>query len=94
MLLTVHDPSGRHRQAVRSEGIPLGGKAREIRIDTVRCKGCGICVEFCPTKVLILAEGAAAVADLDRCTACNLCDLRCPDFAITVVPSASEKTAA
>ncbi len=71
----------------------MGGKAKEIRIDTVRCKGCGICVEFCPGKVLSLQDGVSTVVALERCTACNLCDLRCPDFAITVIPSEGEKTA-
>ena len=64
----------------------MGGKAEKINIDTLRCKGCGICVEFCPGSVLDLVEGRATVIALDACTACNLCDLRCPDFAITVVP--------
>jgi 2-oxoglutarate ferredoxin oxidoreductase subunit delta len=64
----------------------VAGKAKEIRIDVHRCKGCAICVEFCPTRVLVMKDSKAVVAALDKCTACNLCDLRCPDFAITVFP--------
>ena len=49
------------------------------------CKGCGICVEFCPRKVLRLADrGKAEVVAPDRCTSCGLCEIMCPDFAITV----------
>jgi len=48
------------------------------------CKGCGICVEFCPTHTLGLKKGKVFVANLENCTGCQLCDLRCPDFAIMV----------
>lgn len=64
----------------------MGGKAEEVRVNTKRCKGCGVCVEFCPGSVLELVDGKCHVVALDKCTACNLCDLRCPDFAITVIP--------
>ncbi len=55
-----------------------------IEIIVERCKGCEICVEFCPTDVLAIDNGIAVVINLDACTSCQLCDLRCPDFAITV----------
>jgi 2-oxoglutarate ferredoxin oxidoreductase subunit delta len=71
---------------LRLSGDELGGKAKEVRVDKLRCKGCGICVEFCPTGVLVLNDAKATVVDLEKCIACNMCDLRCPDFAITVVP--------
>jgi 2-oxoglutarate ferredoxin oxidoreductase subunit delta len=48
------------------------------------CKGCAICVELCPKKVLAMEDGRAVVVDLEACNRCQLCDLRCPDFAITV----------
>ncbi len=51
------------------------------------CKGCGICVEFCPKKVLKLDElGKIEVANPDDCVACGQCELRCPDYAIYVIP--------
>jgi len=68
----------------------VAGKAKEIKIDAKRCKGCEICVELCPTKVLAMKEGIAVVVDLEKCTACGLCELRCPDFAITVIPKDKE----
>lgn len=50
-----------------------------------RCKGCSICVEFCPKKVLELDEmGKIKVAREDSCIACGQCELRCPDYAIFV----------
>lgn len=46
------------------------------------CKGCGICVEFCPTNVLEIKNGIVTVVDIDKCIKCGLCELRCPDYAI------------
>ena len=49
------------------------------------CKGCGICVEFCPCKVLGLSlEGKAVVEREEDCIRCGFCELHCPDFAIVV----------
>ena len=51
------------------------------------CKGCMICVEFCPENVLEYdpETGKVFVAHPERCTQCGRCELRCPDFAITRV---------
>lgn len=46
------------------------------------CKGCGICVEFCPKNVLEMEDGKVNIKDLDSCIQCGQCELRCPDFAI------------
>ncbi len=55
-----------------------------IEIDQRLCKGCAICVEFCPKDVLVMEGAYAVVKDLEACNRCQLCDFRCPDFAITV----------
>ncbi len=57
----------------------------EIRIDHGRCKGCEICVAFCPKDVLAMKEQKSIVVDLPACIACELCVLRCPDFAVELV---------
>jgi len=59
-------------------------KLPRIEISAKFCKGCSICVDFCPTNVLEMRGTIAAVKDLAACTRCQLCDLRCPDFAIQV----------
>lgn len=56
----------------------------DIRINTKWCKGCGICVAFCPKQVLELREEKAAVANAPACIGCRLCEYRCPDLAIQV----------
>lgn len=54
-----------------------------------RCKGCGFCVEFCPTDCIELssqynAKGyhTPALLRKDDCTGCDICGMVCPDFAI------------
>ena len=49
------------------------------------CKGCGLCVAFCPRGVLEMNGGGKVhVVAPERCTACHWCDTHCPDFAIVV----------
>lgn len=60
-------------------------KLKEHIINRDWCKGCGICVYFCPNRVLELDEKEKAVAiRLQDCICCQLCELRCPDLAIEV----------
>ena len=58
------------------------------RIDINRewCKGCGICVAFCPQNVLEMDDHEIAmVTHLDNCNGCALCEHRCPDLAIGLI---------
>ena len=50
------------------------------------CKGCQICVEFCPTGVLAFDENLhrPIIVAPEKCTGCHFCDTHCPDFAIVV----------
>jgi len=49
------------------------------------CKGCGLCVAFCPQGVIEAnGSGRPVVVHGERCTACHWCDTHCPDMAITV----------
>lgn len=56
-----------------------------ITINEEWCKTCGICLHFCPKKVLVANEsGYPEAINIDDCILCMLCELRCPDFAIKV----------
>ena len=46
------------------------------------CKGCGICVAFCPQGVLGLVKQKIRILEPEKCTRCGLCEMRCPDYAI------------
>ncbi len=60
-------------------------------VNQERCKGCGLCIEVCPTKALVLGEkrnalGYRVVEFLpDKgCQACGFCYLVCPDVALEI----------
>ncbi len=46
------------------------------------CKGCGICVAFCPKSVLALHNEKVIPVNSSECIQCGQCELRCPDYAI------------
>jgi 2-oxoglutarate ferredoxin oxidoreductase subunit delta len=55
------------------------------------CKGCGLCVAFCPCKVFQMSPlGKAEVVNESECINCGFCELHCPDFAIVVMPKNGE----
>lgn len=69
-------------------------KREEPKIDIYKawCKGCGICVAFCPTGALAKDEaGYPYVQDIEKCINCGWCEIRCPDFAITVAKKTKGK---
>jgi 2-oxoglutarate ferredoxin oxidoreductase subunit delta len=69
-------------------------KTEAIVIRKDLCKGCGICVAFCPTHVLELGDDEKAeVKRLEDCTGCGLCEMRCPDLAIEVKRASSSAEA-
>ncbi len=59
---------------------------KEHLINRDWCKGCGICVHFCPKHVLELdQDDEAVVVKPEACVCCRLCEFRCPDLAIEVI---------
>ncbi|MBN2148692.1 MAG: 4Fe-4S binding protein [Anaerolineales bacterium] len=63
------------------------GPRGQVTIFGKWCKGCGICVAFCPTGVLTLDhDGRPVVSFPEKCSACHWCDTHCPDLAIIVRP--------
>ncbi len=63
-----------------------------IDVDEERCKGCDLCVHFCPPKVLRLSgrrnslnHRVVELWDAARCTGCEICAHVCPDMAIVAV---------
>ena len=56
------------------------------------CKGCGLCVDACPKKILQIDHSSinqkghtpVRVTDESACSGCALCALMCPDCVITV----------
>ncbi len=63
----------------------------DIKFDVHRCKGCGLCVMFCPHDNIRMSGDLndqghpyAELIDADRCTGCGLCYRMCPDTAIEI----------
>ena len=66
----------------------MGGK---IKIDSERCKSCGLCIEVCPKNVIAISKHSnksgyfpAEVVNIIDCFGCALCAIICPDTAIEV----------
>ena len=62
-----------------------------IIIDEGKCKGCGLCVVFCPRGELVIEKtrqrkmnAVAVFLGGGKCTGCMSCALMCPDAAIEV----------
>jgi len=62
-----------------------------IKIDKKRCKGCQLCIAFCPKKNLKVDSElndagifpAVVISEKD-CTGCGFCYVVCPDVCITI----------
>ena len=62
-----------------------------IEVDTELCKGCLICISFCPKDVISSADKVNASGylpvvfkDSGECNGCAICALVCPEVAIEV----------
>ena len=66
----------------------------EVRVFDNWCKGCGLCIEFCPQGVLVLGmDNRPKAIYPEKCTACLWCELHCPDFAIFIATPLAEDDA-
>jgi len=67
-------------------------KRGRLTFDDESCKGCELCVSFCPVEILSLdlermnAKGyhLISVSDINKCIACAQCAIVCPDSVIKV----------
>ena len=65
----------------------------QLDFDNDVCKGCELCVNSCPVKILDMsntrmnASGYALVdvLDINKCIGCAFCAMICPDSVIKVV---------
>lgn len=64
----------------------------KVSFKTDICKGCGLCVDACPKKIIALAKdklnakghSPASITDQEKCIGCAFCATMCPDTVITV----------
>ena len=63
-----------------------------VHINVERCKGCELCIDYCPTKVLTMSSGFNVkgyhypITVNDECFSCQSCYIICPEFAIFATP--------
>lgn len=62
-----------------------------VEISRELCKGCELCISFCPKGSIFLSDKLnangylpAAFIDNGECTGCAICALVCPEVAIEV----------
>ena len=70
--------------------IPCG----QVYLIPERCKGCNICVEFCPKEVLQVSDQTnkkgyhlpEIIKGMEEaCVQCDFCTVVCPEFAIFTI---------
>jgi NAD-dependent dihydropyrimidine dehydrogenase PreA subunit len=91
--LTMWDAAIAGTRAARKESEMNAEKKDRglLRVDEAECKGCGLCIEACPPKVIRLSErlnhyGYRTAQYVGTgCTGCGICFMACPEpGAITV----------
>jgi 2-oxoglutarate ferredoxin oxidoreductase subunit delta len=69
---------------------PLVRTRGTVVIDREACKGCDLCIEACPPRVLRMTtsdlneRGYRYPVLVEGCTACKACSQICPDFVFQV----------
>lgn len=66
-------------------------KRFKILFNKEKCKGCEICISFCPKKIIQLTSEVnskgfhpADVAEQEECIGCLSCATMCPDCCISI----------
>jgi len=62
-----------------------------VHIDSIRCTGCGYCIDVCPQKAITI-ENNVAVIHQELCVQCGTCIEACPVGAIRELAPAYAKT--
>lgn len=77
------------KKSKKDEKKKIGRKEYQIKIIDDRCKGCRLCVLYCPTDTLEMSKNVnklgnfiPVVKNIKTCKGCYLCFKFCPDFAI------------
>jgi len=52
-------------------------------IDQVKCNGCGLCINVCSCRSLVLFENVITFVQAGECGWCTLCEAVCPTGAIS-----------
>lgn len=97
---TVPDALGQSRWFAGVGSETVARLRATVVIDEERCKGCDLCVVFCPENVLEMTHRTNrlgyAIAELVRagCTGCEICGRVCPDTAITIYREPSTRAVA
>lgn len=85
--------------------MPEAEDRGKVEINREECKGCGLCVDACPPKCLILSadlnhQGFHPAEYLGKgCTGCGICFYCCPEcgaitvFKLVTPPPVKEPTA-
>ncbi|MDD5482866.1 MAG: ferredoxin family protein [Kiritimatiellae bacterium] len=65
----------------------------QVKVLKIFCKGCGLCVNVCPQKLLVISQnvnkGGFHFPEQDKksgksCAGCKQCALICPEAAIEI----------
>ena len=63
----------------------------KVKVDRKRCKGCRLCVVFCPKKNIQIDTKAneagvypALICLEDSCTGCGMCVVMCPEACLEI----------
>ena len=63
----------------------------KISIREERCKGCGLCIEACPKKIIEFSEKLnskgyhpVTILNQEACIACSSCAKVCPDLVFMI----------